>query len=75
MANASPIFQRYMEESLEGLRDTVCVPYLDDILVYSESFNDHMEHVRMVLKDLKEKVLSQNKDIKLILLKLQLLRT
>ena len=44
-----------MEETLEGLRDTVCVPYLDDILVYSGSLNDHSEHVRMVLKRFKGK--------------------
>ena len=44
-----------MEETLEGLRDTVCVLYLNDILVYSGSFNDHMEDVRMVLKRLKGK--------------------
>ena len=44
-----------MEETLEGLRDTVCIPYLDDILVYSGSFNYHMAHVRMVLKRLKGK--------------------
>ena len=43
--------QRYMEETLEGLCNTVCVPYLDDILVYS----DHMEHVSMVLKRLEGK--------------------
>ena len=55
LANAPPIFQHYMEETLEGLHDTVCVPYLDGILVYSGSFNDHVEHVRMVLKRLKGK--------------------
>ena len=55
LANAPPIFQCYMEETLEGLRDTVCVPYVDDILVYRGSFSDHVEHVRMVLKRLKGK--------------------
>ena len=44
-----------MEETLEGLHDTVCVPYLDDILACRGSFNDHVEHERMVLKRLKRK--------------------
>ena len=53
LANAPPIFQHYIEETLERLCDTVCVPHLDDISVCSGSFNDHVEHVRMVLKRLK----------------------
>ena len=48
-------FSALYGETLVGLRDTVCVPYLDGILVYSGSFKDHVEYVRMVLKRLKRK--------------------
>jgi hypothetical protein len=43
-----------MEHCLAGLRDTICLPYLDDNLVHSSSFEDHLEHIRLVLQRYKE---------------------
>ena len=38
-----------MENCLGDLRDTVRVPYLDDIIVFSATFEEHIKHMRKVL--------------------------
>lgn len=45
-------FQRSMEEILGSLRDICYIPYLDDVLCYSHSFEDNLEVVRKVLQAL-----------------------
>ncbi len=52
LMNAPAAFQWFMEESLEGIRDKICIPYLDDILVFTESFDEQLEAVKKVLQRL-----------------------
>lgn len=55
LSNAPPVFQRQMDEMLEDVRDEFASPYLDDVLVYSDAFIDHLEHNRTVLRRIREK--------------------
>ena len=54
LKNAPAEFQRYMEGCLEDLRDECCAPYLDHVITFSKPFDEHIKHVRKVLRRLKE---------------------
>ena len=41
-----------MEHCLGELRDEIAIPYLDDIIVFSQSSEEHVGHVRQVLRRL-----------------------
>ena len=56
LKNAPAVFQRLMQRVLMGLNPVdgpgfVSV-YLDDILVFSETFEEHLEHLRQVIERL-----------------------
>ena len=54
LKNAPREFQCFMEHCLDGLRDDICIPYIDDIIVFSQTFEDHVDHIRKVLSRLPE---------------------
>ena len=51
--NSPAVFQRAMETCLEGIRDDFVVPYMDDLIIYSKTFEEHVENIQTVLQRLK----------------------
>ena len=54
LTNAPAQFQAYINHALVGLIDVTCIVYLDDILIYSNTEEDHIQHVGEVLQRLRE---------------------
>lgn len=48
--NAQSSFQRLMELVLRGLHWSICLIYLEDIIVYSANFTQHLKHLREVFE-------------------------
>lgn len=53
LANAPSTYQRLMECVLRNLTYKICLIYLDDILVYSRTFVEHLDHLRQVFDRLR----------------------
>ena len=50
LCNAPATFQAYINEALKGYLDVFCTAYLDNILIYSTSLEEHqVQHVSAVL--------------------------
>ena len=48
LVNASYTFQKMMQIVLSGLQWQICMAYLDDVIVYSKSFDKHLENLNAV---------------------------
>jgi hypothetical protein len=49
LTNAPAMFQAYIHKALGYLVNSICIVYLDDILIYSKDETEHEKHVKIVL--------------------------
>lgn len=54
LCNAPATFERLMESVLAGLHWKTCLVYLDDIIVFSSSFQEHLQRLREVFQRLQD---------------------
>ncbi|XP_058783906.1 uncharacterized protein LOC131658653 [Vicia villosa] len=57
VTNAPAVFMDYMNRVFQPYLDQFVVIFIDDILIYSKTVDEHMEHLRIVLSVLREKQL------------------
>lgn len=54
LKNAPATFQRVMDCILRELIGICCFVYMDDIIIFSSSLDEHIKHLKLVLQKLKE---------------------
>ena len=53
LTNSPATFQAYINHALRGLVDDFCIVYLDDILVFSKTQEEHEDHLQRVCERLR----------------------
>ena len=54
LTNAPSTFQRMVDVLLAGLKWHICLVYLDDIVIFSTTFAEHLERLEIILKRILE---------------------
>ncbi|UYV70481.1 K02A2.6-like, partial [Cordylochernes scorpioides] len=62
LCNAPATFERMMDTLLRGLKWSMCLCYLDDIIVFSPTFDEHVRRLELVLRCLSKAGLVLNPD-------------
>ena len=54
LTNEPALFQHFINNTLREFLDIFCTAYLDDILIYLDTLEEHKQHVRKVQQKLKD---------------------
>ena len=54
LVNAPAMFQAYINRALRGILDVFATAYLNNIMIYSKTPEDHQQHVRNILARLRQ---------------------
>ena len=54
LTNVPATFHAYINRALRGLVDDFCIVYLDDILIFSQSEEEHQWHLELIYKRLRQ---------------------
>ncbi len=60
LINVSVIFQVYINHALCDLVDNFCIVYLDNILVFLKSEEEHYQHLQLIIEHLQHAELYAN---------------
>jgi hypothetical protein len=50
LCNAPATFQRTMDKVLQKIKDKFVLVYLDNVIIFSKTFEEHIQHVEEVMK-------------------------
>ena len=54
LANAPAIYQRLQEQCLGDLHPKICFIYLDDLIIFSSSFQEHLNRLQQVFQRIRD---------------------
>ena len=54
LVNAPATYQRLMEECFFGLHLDICYIYLDDLIIFSKTFEEHVDRLKQIFQRLRE---------------------
>ena len=54
LKSSAQTFQRVMELALQGLQWSICLIYLDDVIIFSRTFDEHIQRLKLVLQRVRQ---------------------